>query len=101
MTTPRALSGPDIIPVIVEHVWRLPLPDRQFALVNLAQVDKTFSHSAIRFLWREMTSLIPLFRLLPTLVQLEFPTPADPHQGMGGNGHGVLVMDTPRYDLVR
>ena len=109
MNAHSALSLPDIARCIVEQTWSLPLVDRRLLLVNLAQVNKIFRDPAERMLWREMTSLAPLYKVLPEHIVIETSAPAVPAQrvqqaGMARVRRRIMdpseIMNELHYDLV-
>lgn len=64
MATARALSLPEIVLEVLEHVFDEPVSERRPLLFALAQVSRIFRDPAVRMLWVDMPNIEPLFRLL-------------------------------------
>ncbi|RDX40017.1 hypothetical protein OH76DRAFT_475753 [Lentinus brumalis] len=64
MATARALSLPEIVLEVLEHVFDEPVCERRPLLFALAQVSRIFRDPAVRMLWVDMPNIEPLFRLL-------------------------------------
>lgn len=67
MVAHPALTTPEIIRELVEQLSRSTVKTRirRHILFSTAQVCKAFAKPSLNFLWSEMTSLMPLLRLIP------------------------------------